>query len=86
MFVEKSISNRQYNEEIVFDLPQITIERVKKKLPFNMMGYSCVISSHSIRHIKKGHPNDINYICKIVAILENFNKVVKSWFLLKNYG
>ncbi len=78
IFVEESISNKQYNEEIVFYLPEITIERVKKKLPFNMVGYSCVISSHSIRHIKKGHPNDLDYICKIVDILENFSKVIKS--------
>ena len=78
LFVEKSISNRQYNEEIIFDLPVITIERVKKKLPFNMVGYSCVISSQSIRHIKRGHPYDLDYICKIVDILENFSKVIKS--------
>jgi len=43
-----------------------------------MLGYSCVISSHSIRHIKKGHPADLDYICKIVDILKNFNKIVKS--------
>ena len=43
-----------------------------------MLGYSCVISSHYVRPIKKSHPNDVNYICKIVDILENFNKVSKS--------
>jgi len=77
-FVEESITNKQYNEEIIFALPLITIERVKKKLPFNMVGYKCVISSHSIRHIKRGHPNDLNYICEIIEILENFTKVEKS--------
>ena len=77
-FVEESVANRQYNEEIIFALPLITIERVKKKLPFNMVGYKCVMSSHSIRHIKRGHPNDLNYICEIVEILENFTKVEKS--------
>jgi len=77
-FVKESISNRQYNEEIIFPLPLITIERIKKKLPFNMIGYHCVISSHSIRHIKKGHPNDLDYICEIMEILENFTKVEKS--------
>ena len=77
-FVEKSISNKQYNEEIIFPLPEITIEKLKGKLPFNMIGYSCVISSHSVRHIKKGHPNDLRYICEIIDILENFDKVIKS--------
>ena len=85
-FVEKSISNKQYNEEIIFPLPEITIERIKKKLPFNMLGYTCVISSHSIRHIKKGHPDDLDYICKIVDILENFNKVMKSLIRCKDTG
>ena len=86
MFVEKSISNKQYNGEIVFPLPEITIEKVKEKLPFNMVGYTCVISSHSVRHIKKSHPNDVNYICKIVDILENFNKVMKSLTRCNNTG
>ena len=85
-FVEKSISNKQYNEEIIFPLPEITIGRIKKKLPFNMLGYTCVISSHSIRHIKKGHPDDLDYICKIVDILENFNKVMKSLIRCKDTG
>ena len=78
IFVEESITNRQYNEEIIFPLPLVTIERVKKKLPFNMIGYQCVISSHSVRHIKNGHPNDLDYICEIIEILENFTKVEKS--------
>ena len=78
IFVEESITNRQYNEEIIFPLPLVTIERVKKKLPFNMIDYQCVISSHSIRHIKKGHPDNLDYICEIIEILENFTKVEKS--------
>ena len=86
IFVEKSISNKQYNEEIIFPLPTITIERIKEKLPFNMIGYSCIISSHSIRHIKKGHQNDLDYICKIVDILKNFSKVVKSLTRCDNTG
>jgi len=78
IFVETSISNKQYNEEIIFDLPLKTIERVRQKLPFNMIGYQCSISSHAVRHIKKGHPNDLEYICEIIDILENFSKVKKS--------
>ena len=78
IFVETSITNKQYNEEIIFELPFKTIERVKKKLPFNMIGYQCSISSHAVRHVKKGHPNDLEYICEIVDILENFSQVKKS--------
>jgi len=78
IFVETSISDKQYNEKIIFELPTITIERVRKKLSFNMDGWKCSISSHAIRHIKKRHPNDLKYICEIVNILENFSKVKKS--------
>jgi hypothetical protein len=78
IFVDTSISNKQYNKKIVFLLPSITIERVKKKLSLNMIGFKCTISSHAVRHIKKGHPNDIKYICEIIDILENFWKVKKS--------
>ena len=78
IFVENSINNKQYNEEIIFELSLTTIERIKKKLPFNMLGYRCSISSHAIRHVKKGHPNDLKYICEIVNILENFSNVEKS--------
>ena len=78
IFVKTSISNKQYNEQIIFQLPQITIDRVNKKLPFNMIGYKCSISSHAVRHIKKGHPNDLEYICEIIDILESFSKVQKS--------
>jgi len=86
IFVEKSISNKQHNEEIIFPIPEATIERVKKNLPFNMLGYSCVISSHSIRHIKKRHPDDLVYLCEIVDILKNFDKVTKSLTRCKNTG
>ena len=78
IFIKTSISNKQYNEQIIFQLPQITIDRVNKKLPFNMIGYKCSISSHAVRHIKKGHPNDLEYICEIIDILESFSKVQKS--------
>ncbi len=37
-----------------------------------------VISSHSVRHIKKSHPDDILYICEIIEILQKFSKVQKS--------
>ena len=78
IFVRTSITDKQYNEEIIFKLPLKTIERVKKKIPFNMIGYQCSISSHAVRHVKKGHPNDLEYICEIIDILENFSQVKKS--------
>ena len=77
-FIENALLDKQWNEELVFLLPEVTIERVKKALYLNMQGYSCVISSHSIRHIKRGHPHDLVYVYDIVAILETFYRVEKN--------
>ena len=78
IFVKRAISHKQSNEELLFPLPSITIDRVKKVLHLNMNGYNCAISSHSIRHIKRGHPDELMYICDIVEILETFYRVEKS--------
>ena len=77
-FVEMSISDRQYNDELLFKLPFTTIERVKKILYFDLTDYKGVISSHSVRHVKRGHPEDVEYICDIMEIIQNFSKVQKS--------
>ena len=77
-FVDKSISDRQYNDELLFLLPSKTIQRVKKILYFDLTNYQGVISSHSVRHVKKGHPDDVLYICEIMEILQKFSSVKKS--------
>ncbi len=77
-FVEKSILDKQYNDELSFPISDITIERVKKKLYLNLEGYMGIISSHSVRHVHKGHATDIEYICEILDIVKTFFKVEKS--------
>ncbi len=77
-FVEHSIREKQYIEELLFLLPLKTIQRVKKVLHLDLNEYRGVISSHSVRHIKKRHPDDISYICEIMEILQKFSKVQKS--------
>ncbi len=77
-FIEKSIIDKQYNDELIFLLPSKTIQRVKEILYFDLTNYKGVISSHSVRHIKKGHPSDVLYICEIIDILQKFSKVQKS--------
>lgn len=82
-FVEKSILDKQYNEKLSFFLPPKTIKRVKEILYLDLLQYKGIISSHSIRHIKKGHPADTKYICEILDILQNFYRVEKS--ITKDY-
>lgn len=76
--IQKSIQNKQYNSEILFDIPLKTVKRIKEILHSNMNEYKCVITSHSIRHVKKGHPNDLPYICEIPIIIQKFDRVQKS--------
>jgi len=78
IFVDRSLSDRQYNEELNFSIPLKTIERVKEVLYLDLNGYIGVISSHSVRHIKRGHSNDVEYICEIFEIIQKFSKVNKS--------
>ena len=78
IFVENSILNRQYNDELLFELPLTTIQRVKEILYFDLTDYKGVISSHSVRHVKRGHPKDIEYICEIMEIIQKFSRVQKS--------
>jgi hypothetical protein len=77
-FVEKSILDKQYNDELLFLLPIKTIQRIKEILYFDLTNYQGVISSHSVRHVKRGHLNDVKYICEIMEILQKFSKVQKS--------
>lgn len=76
--IENSIQNKQCNDEVVFDIPLQTVKRIKEILHFNMDGYKCVITSHSIRHVRRRHVNDLSYICEIPIIIQKFDKVQKS--------
>jgi hypothetical protein len=78
IFVEKSVSDRQYNEELLFLLPLKTIQRVKEVLHLDLNGYVGVISSHGVRHAKRGHPDDVEYICEVLEIVQKFSMVKKS--------
>ena len=78
VFVEKSIADRQYNGELLFFLPSKTIQRVKEIIYFDLNGYQGVISSHSFRHVRRRHPDDIEYICEVLEIIQKFSMVKKS--------
>jgi hypothetical protein len=76
--VGKSISDKQYVEELIFTIPDKTITRVLAILHLNMSDYVCVIRSHEVRHVYKGHPDDIQFICEIPEIIQKFDKVRKN--------
>lgn len=76
--VHNSISDKQFNDEFSFVVPQETVRRVKGILYFDISGYKCIIRSHEIRHVNKRHPKDVSYICEIPEIIQHFHKVKKS--------
>ena len=76
--IKKSLSNTQYNSEIVFDISFETIDRIRKKIGIDMTGYKCVIKSNEIRHVYKRHPDDVLLICEIPNIIQKFQTVEKS--------
>jgi len=76
--VQKSIDNKNYKDELCFDIPIETVRRVKGILYFDMTGYKCIIKANEVRHVKKRHPNDILFICEIPEIIQHFTKVKKS--------
>ena len=43
-----------------------------------MQDYQCIIRSHDVRHVHRGHPDDVEYICEIPDIIQKFHKVNKS--------
>lgn len=76
--VKNSISNKQYVDELLFPIPEKTVKRIQEILYLNMQDYKCIIKSHDIRHVYRGHPDDIEYICEIPDIIQKFHTVNKS--------
>lgn len=76
--VQDAISNKQFKEELSFPIPYESIRRIKGILHLDMSGYSCIIRSNDVRHVKKRHSNDIQYICEIPEIIVHFDNVKKS--------
>jgi hypothetical protein len=76
--IKLSLENKQYSKQITFQLPQKTIDKVKKKIYNNLIGYTCVIHSNEIRHIYKEHGDEVYNICDIYNYLERFAKIEKS--------
>jgi len=77
--VEKSLSNNQFVDSIVFPLPTRAREEITKVCYISAINeYQCEINSHDIRHVEHGHPADVNYICEIPKILSKFTNVEKS--------
>jgi len=52
-FVEKSIADRQYNDELLFLLPFKTIQRVKEILYFDLRNYQVQTFTKVLQEIEK---------------------------------
>lgn len=76
--IKLSLENKQSAKKIIFPLSKRTIDKVKKKIYINLIGYTCLIHSDDIRHIYKEHGDEVFHICKIHHYLEKFAKIEKS--------
>ncbi len=76
--IDNSLNDKQFKEELSFDIPVETVRRVKGILHLDMTGYKCIIRSNDVRHVKKRHPSDVAFICEIPEIIQHFHSVKKS--------
>ncbi len=76
--IKNSLEDSQFKEELCFEIPHETVRRVKGILHFDMAGYTCIIKSNEIRHVKRRHPDDVEFICEIPEIIQHFHTVKKS--------
>jgi len=77
--VKKSLFDTQYVNSVLFSLPMRARDEIIKIIYLAKIDeYICEINSHDIRHIHRGHGDDIEYICEIPKILSNFTKIEKS--------
>ncbi|MFA6137013.1 MAG: hypothetical protein WC667_02890 [Sulfurimonas sp.] len=79
ILVTKSLSDNQFVDSVLFPLPIRAREEIIKVLYiYKIDEYICEINSHDIRHVNRGHEDEIEYICEIPKILSKFTKIEKS--------
>jgi hypothetical protein len=76
--VSRSLLNTQLKEEILFDIPQKTIDIAWKKYFIDLRKYTCKVHSDDIRHICKEHRDDVYHISKVHHYLEKFASLERS--------
>ncbi|PHS35433.1 MAG: hypothetical protein COB07_13180 [Sulfurovum sp.] len=52
--------------------------KIKKYVPLTLTNYEIIIDEEHIRHVKNRHQEDLEYICLITDIINNFDRIFKS--------
>ena len=79
LLIIKALADKQCSESIEFAVAEKTVRLVKKKIFTDLTGYTCIIHSDEIRHIKKEHGDDVYLISQIPSYLTKFIRVEKSF-------
>ena len=75
--IELSRSDKQSSKQISFPVPEKAVKRAWKSF-IDIRGYTCIVRSNEIRHIKKEHGEDVWHICTIAHLLERFATIERS--------
>jgi len=52
--------------------------KIKKHIPLTLTNYEIIIDEEHIRHVKNRHQEDLEYICLITEIIDDFDRIFKS--------
>ena len=79
LLITKALTDKKCSEFIAFPIAEKTVRRVKQKIFTDLTGYTCIIHSDEIRHVKKQHGEDVYLISQIPSYLTKFIRVEKSF-------
>jgi len=77
-FVQSACCSRTNNSLYLCKINLETALKIKKIIPLTLTNYEVIITEEYVRHVKNRHQEDLEYICLIKEIVNNFDSVSKS--------
>ncbi len=85
-YADEALNSNTQREITLGMFSDNAIKRLVEDTGLNLKGYSSILSSSSIRHVKNRHPEDLDLIEEIPNILHNFDMAKKSLTRNKTSG
>jgi len=77
-FVQSAYCSKTNNSLYLCKINLETALKIKKIIPLTLTNYEVIITEEYVRHVKNRHHEDLEYICLIQEIVNNFDSVSKS--------
>jgi len=77
-FVKSACCSRTNNSLYLCSINLETALKIKKIIPLTLTNYVIIITEEYVRHVKNRHKEELEYICIIKEIVNNFDNVSKS--------